>query len=157
MQVDSETADVLRHEPIGLDAKGHRYFFLADDNEDTRLYREWQPGRKQKEDGEDALWQTVAIGLEELSDFAARLGASRNKNDKALHDLLTTELLPRLIDSVPARRKASERWQALEAMPKKRSSRLQVGWPVAQILPGMLAVGLGGQTAVVLWSHQVTT
>jgi hypothetical protein len=130
VQVDSETADVLRHEPIGLDAKGHRYFFLSDDNEDTRLYREWQPGKKQREE-DVALWQTVAISLEELSDFAARLGASRNRNDKALHDLLTTELLPRLIDSVPARRKVTERWEALEAMPKKRSSRLQVGWPAA--------------------------
>ncbi|CAL8467238.1 g6774 [Coccomyxa elongata] len=125
-----ETADHLRHEPIGEDSKGNRYFHFADDSEDCRLYREEPPrkrlGKKNKDRSDEALWETVCTTLEDMSDFAARMSASRNKNDKALHDLLTTSLLPKLMDTVQARRKAEERAAALEAMPKKRSSRLQV-------------------------------
>jgi hypothetical protein len=125
-----ETADQLRHEPIGEDSKGNRYFHFADGSEDCRLYREEPPrkrlGKKNKDKSDEALWETVCTTLEEMSDFAAKMSASRNKNDKALHDLLTTSVLPKLMDTVQARRKAEERAAALEAMPKKRSSRLQV-------------------------------
>ena len=124
-----DTAIGLRHLPIGEDAKGCRYFFFSDQNEDCRLYREEPPGRRQgkKHKGEEALWGTACITLEDLSDFSARLGASRNKSDRALHEVLEADILPQLRDTVQARRKAEERAAALEAMPKKRSSRLQVG------------------------------
>lgn len=127
-QVDaSDMADILRHEPIGEDSRGCRYFFFSDSQEDCRLYRELPPRKRpSKKHGDRALWDTVCTSLEEISDFAARLGASRNKSDRALHEFLTLQLLPKLIDTVSARKKADERAAALEAMPKKRSSRLQV-------------------------------
>ncbi len=53
--------------------------------------------------------------------FACRIG-----KDKALHDLIATDILPQLIESAAARRRAEEKQAAIEAMPKKRSSRLQV-------------------------------
>lgn len=132
LQADNpETADHLRHKPIGEDSKGNRYFHFADNSEDCRLYREEpprkRPGKKNKDKSDEALWETVCTTLEDMSDFAAKMSASRNKNDKALHDLLTTSVLPKLMDTVQARRKAEERAAALEAMPKKRSSRIQVG------------------------------
>lgn len=52
--------------------------------------------------------------------------ACRTGKDKALHDLIATEILPQLIESAAARRRAEEKQAAIEAMPKKRSSRLQV-------------------------------
>lgn len=123
-------ADTLRHLPIGEDSKGCRYYFFSDSQEDCRLYREEPPrkrlSKKQAHREHLALWDTVCTTLEEISDFAARLGASRNRSDKALHEVLTLDLLPKLIDTVSARKKADERAAALEAMPKKRSSRLQV-------------------------------
>ena len=52
--------------------------------------------------------------------------ACRSGKDKALHDLIGTDILPQLIESAAARRRAEEKQAAIEAMPKKRSSRLQV-------------------------------
>ena len=52
--------------------------------------------------------------------------ACRNGKDKALHDLIASDILPQLIESAAARRRAEEKQAAIEAMPKKRSSRLQV-------------------------------
>ncbi len=52
--------------------------------------------------------------------------ACRSGKDKALHDLIATDILPQLIESAAARRRAEEKQAAIEAMPKKRSSRLQV-------------------------------
>lgn len=130
-QVDnSDMADTLRHQPIGEDSKGCRYYFFSDSQEDCRLYREEPPRKRSSKKLKDrehlALWDTVCTTLEEMSELASRLGASRNRHDKALHEFLTLELLPKLIDTVSARKKADERAAALEAMPKKRSSRLQV-------------------------------
>lgn len=52
--------------------------------------------------------------------------ACRSGKDKALHDLIASDILPQLIESAAARRRAEEKQAAIEAMPKKRSSRLQV-------------------------------
>lgn len=41
-------ADELRAEPLGRDARGARYFFLAVGQEDCRLYREDPPPRARK-------------------------------------------------------------------------------------------------------------
>lgn len=56
--------------------------------------------------------------------------ACRSGKDKALHDLITADILPQLIESAAARRRAEEKQAAIEAMPKKRSSRLQVHHPL---------------------------
>ena len=52
--------------------------------------------------------------------------ACRSGKDKLLHDLLSMDILPQLVESAAARRRAEEKQAAIEAMPKKRSSRLQV-------------------------------
>lgn len=52
--------------------------------------------------------------------------ACRSGKDKSLHDLVSLEILPQLVESAAARRRAEEKQAAIEAMPKKRSSRLQV-------------------------------
>ena len=50
----------------------------------------------------------------------------RSGKDKLLHDLVSMDILPQLVESAAARRRAEEKQAAIEAMPKKRSSRLQV-------------------------------
>ena len=57
-------------------------------------------------------------------------GASRSGKDKTLHDLVSEGILPQLVESAAARRRAEEKQAAIEAMPKKRSSRLQVPCPI---------------------------
>lgn len=52
--------------------------------------------------------------------------AYRSGKDKLLHDVVSLDILPQLVDSAAARRRAEEKQAAIEAMPKKRSSRLQV-------------------------------
>lgn len=52
--------------------------------------------------------------------------ACRSGKEKLLHDLVSLDILPQLVESTAARRRAEERQAAIEAMPKKRSSRLQV-------------------------------
>lgn len=55
-----------------------------------------------------------------------RMEASRNKTEKRLGAALAGGLLPRYLETAGGRRRAAERAAALEAAPKKRSSRLQV-------------------------------
>ena len=50
----------------------------------------------------------------------------RSGKDKLLHDVVSMDILPHLVESAAARRRAEEKQAAIEAMPKKRSSRLQV-------------------------------
>lgn len=50
----------------------------------------------------------------------------RSGKDKLLHDVVSLDILPQLVESAAARRRAEEKQAAIEAMPKKRSSRLQV-------------------------------
>lgn len=50
----------------------------------------------------------------------------RNSKDRSLHDLIASDILPKLVESAAARRRAEDKQAAIEAMPKKRSSRLQV-------------------------------
>ena len=63
-----------------------------------------------------------------MSCHAARryTAACRSGKEKLLHDLVSLDILPQLVESAAARRRAEEKQAAIEAMPKKRSSRLQV-------------------------------
>ena len=63
----------------------------------------------------------------------------RSGKDKLLHDLVCVHILPQLVESAAARRRAEEKQAAIEAMPKKRSSRLQVSRPFSQA-PSVLTV-----------------
>ena len=45
-----------------------------------------------------------------------------------LHEVLHLQILPKLVETANARRRAEEKAALLAAMPKKRSNRLQVGW-----------------------------
>lgn len=214
-------ADELRAEPLGRDARGARYFFLAVGQEDCRLYREEPPprarrGRKPSGRGDAPKWavacssievraarraspfrEASCIGaasvarpsltharrgwaagsgarqpgsceairhllwpgqldrppvwsstsmtnvvrtlptvsdlsfrrpapLQEITELTERLSGSRNKAERALRDAICDGMLPGLLDSVAARKRASERLAAIEAAPRKRSSRLQV-------------------------------
>lgn len=64
--------------------------------------------------------------LQEITELTERLSGSRNKAERALRDSICDGVLPGLLDSVAARKRASERLAAIEAAPRKRSSRLQV-------------------------------
>lgn len=59
----------------------------------------------------------------------ARMESSRSKAEKALGAALAADVLPRYVETAAARRRAADRAAALEAAPKKRSSRLQVRQP----------------------------
>lgn len=124
------TSDALRHYPIGEDAKGSRFYYFSTNNEDCRLYREEPPkkGWKGKDNDPDAesVWQTQTTTLEELQDFADKLAVSRNIREKMLHEVLQMQILPKLIETANARKRAEEKAAMLATMPKKRSSRLQV-------------------------------
>ena len=65
--------------------------------------------------------------------------AGRSGKDKALHDLVSEDILPQLVESAAARRRAEEKQAAIEAMPKKRSSRLQVRCPALPALHSLTA------------------
>lgn len=122
---------MLRHTPIGEDAQGSRYFFLSDDWEDCRVYRQrlplheeasvrasgsWAPGK----------WETICLTLEDVEELSERFAGSKNKAEQSLHARLAKEIVPGLKETQGARKKASERAAASEAAPRKRSSRLQV-------------------------------
>lgn len=125
-----EPAGAVRHLPIGEDSRGARYFFFSGNNEDCRLYREEPPRKRtgKKPDGLDsqAGWETVCVTLEDLSEFASSLESSRNRGERSLYSTLANGILPRLVETANARKRAQEKAAALEAVPKKRSSRLQV-------------------------------
>ncbi|KAL0055404.1 hypothetical protein WJX82_000047 [Trebouxia sp. C0006] len=129
VEMADSSVDGLRQEPVGEDTKGNLYYYFSFNNEDCRLYRQEPPFKKsakrRRSGGEDAQWETVCTTVEEMADFVESLSAARIGKDKALHDLIATDILPQLIESAAARRRAEEKQAAIEAMPKKRSSRLQ--------------------------------
>lgn len=123
-------ADALRDEPLGEDAKGNLYYFFSTAGEDCWLYRMEPPRKRQPKKqwpagGDEGRWEPVCTTLEELEQLIARLSASRNRDERHLHDELVEDIQPMLLETAGARRKAEERAAALEAVPKKRSSRLQ--------------------------------
>ena len=123
-------ADALRDEPLGEDAKGNLYYFFSTAGEDCWLYRQEPPRKRQPKKqwpagGDEGRWETVCTTLEELEQLIERLSASRNRDEKRLHDELVEDIQPMLVETAGARRKAEERAAAMEAVPKKRSSRLQ--------------------------------
>ena len=123
------SADALRHRPIGEDARGCRYFYFSFNNEDCRLYRETPPAAKAAEDVEaKASWDTVCTTIEEMTEFAEQFSASRHRGEKSMHNMLLNSIVPGLIETVAARKRAEDKAAALEAMPRKRSSRIQVGF-----------------------------
>ena len=69
--------------------------------------------------------------VQELQELAKRMESSRNKAEKRLGAALVGGLLPRYLETGGGRRRAAERAAALEAAPKKRSSRLQVRLPTS--------------------------
>ncbi|KAK9858425.1 hypothetical protein WJX84_005475 [Apatococcus fuscideae] len=133
----------LRHTAIGEDSRGGQYFYFSLAFEDCRLYRQQPPIRskpkshkKQKpadlaeaataaELGE-ADWETAATSVEEIEGVADSFSNSRNRAEKSLSATLVRDILPKLRETVAARRRAEERAAAIEAMPRKRSSRIQV-------------------------------
>mmetsp|Transcript_7133 Transcript_7133/g.20132 ORF Transcript_7133/g.20132 Transcript_7133/m.20132 type:complete len:1701 (-) Transcript_7133:554-5656(-) len=148
------TSDALRHNPIGEDSKGNTYYYFAIGGEDCRMYQLESPyfrrprARKTRskskktrkrtrdvddDDDEEELvevdepqWSTVCTTLEEMQDWAEQLGKSRNPIDKSLHQLVVTEILPKLVETANARKRALEKQLLYESLPKKRSSRIQV-------------------------------
>lgn len=104
-----------------------------------------------------------------MQELCARLGASRNAGEKAMHELLRDSILPPLITSVEARAKAILKARALEAAPRKRSDRLQVvagrkeevgGIASDQLLFPLLmgwhVQGSGFMHTAGFWSHRYT-
>lgn len=94
------------------------------------MYRE-EPLKKgigRKSDHDEASWETVCVSIEDIYDFIAQLTRSGSKVEKQLAQRLSADTLPRLVETASARRRAEEKAAAVEAAPRKRSSRLQVRW-----------------------------
>ena len=139
-------ADALRDEPLGEDARGNLYYFFSTAGEDCWLYRMDPPRKRQPKKqwpagGDEGRWEPVCTTLEELAQLIERLSASRNRDEKRLHDELVGDIQPMLVETAGARRKAEERAAALEAVPKKRSSRLQARTPADSLHLGCWRVG----------------
>lgn len=63
--------------------------------------------------------------LDEVERLVEKLGRSKDCKDKALVEVLTTTVLPKLVETEQARKRAEEKAAKLEAMPRKRSTRIQ--------------------------------
>jgi hypothetical protein len=74
----------------------------------------------------DVAFEVMSVFLA-LQDFTEHLASSRNYKEKMLHEVLHLQILPKLVETANARRRAEEKAALLAAMPKKRSNRLQVG------------------------------
>ena len=139
MEGSEAAPDSLREEPIGVDIAGNRYFFFSGaEGLDCRLYMEEPPGRKQlgkRGRTPGAPWKTVCTSLEEMTGFLEKLSTSRHKAEKELHGVVADDILPQLVEATHARRKAEEKAALLEAMPRKRSNRIQVGTECCRVLP----------------------
>ncbi len=133
----------LRQDPLGEDSRGGQYFYFAQGFEDCRLYRQQLPIKPKTKSHKkvkpallaeataaielgEAGWETVATTLEEIEELSDRFSTSRNRSEKSISSRLASDILPRLRETVAARRRAEERAAAIEAMPRKRSSRIQV-------------------------------
>lgn len=64
--------------------------------------------------------------MQEITELTERLSGSRNKAERVLRDAICEGVLPELLETVAARKRTAERLAAIEAAPRKRSSRLQV-------------------------------
>mmetsp|Transcript_6943 Transcript_6943/g.12014 ORF Transcript_6943/g.12014 Transcript_6943/m.12014 type:complete len:461 (-) Transcript_6943:372-1754(-) len=120
------TADCLRQEPLGADGEGRLYFHFASDGEDCRLYRETSAivsGGKLPKLKSDAQWETVCVTLEDVEELIARLRKGK-KADKALGKSLENDVLKPLEETRAARERQLKRALEMEAMPRKRSSRI---------------------------------
>ena len=79
--------------------------------------------------------------------------ACRGGKDKKLHDVIASDILPQLIESVAARRRAEEKQAAIEAMPKKRSSRLQVPHLFLSIITDFQGCYIIGVVKLLSWTN----
>ncbi|CAD7703921.1 unnamed protein product, partial [Ostreobium quekettii] len=127
----AQTADVLRASPIGCDARGNRYYLFATRYEDCRVYKEeiLRKSKARKKGGPveapDPQWRTVCSTIDQLEAFVDKFHTSRNANERALYAVLNDEVLPEMLRSEKARRRAEERAAQLEAAPLKRSTRIK--------------------------------
>lgn len=58
---------------------------------------------------EEPRWTTTCSTLEEMQEWAEKLGKSRNPADKSLHQLVADEILPKLVETANARKRALEK------------------------------------------------
>jgi hypothetical protein len=114
--------------PIGDDATGGKYFFFSYGSENCRLYRvePLSKGANRKSDYEETSWETVCASVADISTFLAQLSSSRSTPEQRLAEVLSADILPRLIETSSARRRAGEKAAGLEGAPRKRSSQVQV-------------------------------
>ncbi|KAK3277570.1 hypothetical protein CYMTET_14431 [Cymbomonas tetramitiformis] len=121
------TADCLREEPIGEDSSGALYYHLASNGEDCRIYRQMLPqltGGKAPKLKTPETWETICTTMDELRDWIFQLKKLKPKVEKELYKTLSKEILPKLEESAAAREKQERKARELEAMPRKRSSRI---------------------------------
>ncbi|ORY62839.1 hypothetical protein BCR35DRAFT_308868 [Leucosporidium creatinivorum] len=67
-------------------------------------------------------WEAICVTRKEWEAFADKFNTSKNRNERALRDLLKTEILPKVIATIDAKEKAQI--QEIIAMNRKRSTRI---------------------------------
>eukprot|EP01135_Chromosphaera_perkinsii_P003527 Nk52_evm27s246 gene=Nk52_evmTU27s246 len=119
-KVEPENIRVL---PIGCDALGAKFWYFKD----LRLYREVPPKRASKKGpGAKRSWSVVCSSADEWTAQCKRYSKSKNASEKALHEVLSNDIGPKVLAKLQTRKKEEEKRMMYDLMPKKRSSRLQV-------------------------------
>ncbi|KAL8286836.1 hypothetical protein RQP46_004364 [Phenoliferia psychrophenolica] len=95
------------------------------DEEDGRMAweREYWDGRERMlADPNFVEWEAICITVDEYEAFVAKLAKSKDRNEKALRDLVQTDILPVVVEHYAALERARQTELAL--LNRKRSSRL---------------------------------
>uniref|UniRef100_A0A2M4BSU1 Cat eye syndrome critical region protein 2 n=1 Tax=Anopheles marajoara TaxID=58244 RepID=A0A2M4BSU1_9DIPT len=110
--------DSIRLEPIGYDRNGSSYWYFYG----TRLYREDRVPGKSKASKAATIWQVICFTEEDWRNLATKLDNSTNQKERALHEVLVENFLPKLSKLF----REQERKRRARLLEQRTSSRIRL-------------------------------